>query len=98
MRPGFANRSEWKPFEWRRDTLGENPGLEPVAAIGHPPAHTADGNGRGQGPPKWQKKICRQTQNTERNPKNPSLHWLILTPGEEERAVVQDRLQEVDTA
>ncbi len=52
--------------------------LEPVAAIGNPPTHNANGNGCRHCPPKWQDEISQQAQAGESDPKDLSLHSLIL--------------------
>jgi hypothetical protein len=52
--------------------------LEPIAAIGDPPTHNANGNGCRQRPPKWQNDISQQAQADESDPKDLSLHSLIL--------------------
>jgi hypothetical protein len=58
---------------------GRAAALEPVAAIGHPPARISDGNGGEYRPPEGQRQIRHQAQSAEGEPKNLSLHIPILT-------------------
>ena len=51
---------------------------EPVAAIGHPPAQDANGNGGEQGPQNGHGKIGDQAQRDECSPEDLSLHPHIL--------------------
>ena len=55
-------------------------GLEPVAAIGQPPAYYANRNRRGQRPPQWQAEIRDDTQDGESAPEDFPLHFIILAP------------------
>jgi hypothetical protein len=51
---------------------------EPVAAVGHPPAKDADGDGGQKRPYDGQGEIRYQSQRCEGNPENLTLHSLIL--------------------
>jgi len=64
---------------WRAAS-NSNSGLEPVAAVGEPPARVTDGNRRGQRPPERKREVCNQAENGERNPKYFPLHTSILVP------------------
>jgi hypothetical protein len=47
---------------------------EPLAAVSKPPAKDQDGDGSGDGPPKWQKKVSEKTYRAKRHPEDFSLH------------------------
>ena len=51
---------------------------EPVAAIGHPPAKDADGNGGQERPEDGQREIRDQPQRDEDGPEDLALHSFIL--------------------
>ena len=53
-------------------------GLKPIAAVSEPPARVADGDGRGQRPPKRERHIGKQAKYGERDPKYLALHTSIL--------------------
>ena len=61
---------------WRAGRL-----LEPIDAIGHPPAHYANRDCRAQCPPERKKVISRETQDYESDPEDLSLHAPSLTTG-----------------
>ena len=52
--------------------------LEPVAAIGNPPAHDADGDGCEQSPHQGQRNIGDQAERDENRPKDFALHFYIV--------------------
>jgi hypothetical protein len=54
--------------------------LEPVAAIGEPPARVTDGDRCGQRPPEGKREVCNQAENGERDPEYFPLHMSILVP------------------
>lgn len=54
--------------------------LEPVAAVGDPPAHDADGDGSEQAPQERQGKIRNQAEPNEHGPKDFALHSYIVAP------------------
>src|SRR6266849_3729815 len=51
---------------------------EPVAAIGHPPAKDADGNGGQQRPYDGQGEIRNKSKHHKSSPEDLALHFLIL--------------------
>src|SRR5690348_9448682 len=51
---------------------------EPIAAIGHPPAHEGDWNGGHQRPPQRQNEVRDQSQQNKHDPEDFSLHPGIL--------------------
>ena len=53
-------------------------GLEPIAAVGEPPARIANGNRRGQRPPERKRHIGNQAEYAEGDPKDFPLHIAIL--------------------
>ena len=53
-------------------------GLEPIAAIGKPPAGVADGDRRGQRPPERKRHVGNEAEYAEGDPKYLSLHMCIL--------------------
>ena len=53
-------------------------GLEPIAAVGEPPARIANGNRRGQRPPERKRHIGNQAEDRESDPKYLPLHVSIL--------------------
>lgn len=55
-----------------------NRGLEPIAAIGKPPAGVADGDRRGQRPPEGKRHVGNKAEHAERDPKYLPLHMSIL--------------------
>jgi hypothetical protein len=64
---------------WRAAS-NSNSGLEPVAAVGEPPARVTDGNRRGQRPPERKREVRNQAENGERDPEYFPLHTPILVP------------------
>ena len=62
------------------DKAGRREGavLEPVAAVGDPPAHDRDWNGRDQRPPKRKRDVCDDPQRHEDGPEYFALHTMIL--------------------
>ena len=57
-----------------------NSALEPVAAVGEPPARVANGDRCGQRPPEGKREVCNQAENGERDPEYFPLHTSILIP------------------
>jgi hypothetical protein len=55
-----------------------NRGLEPIAAIGEPPAGVADGDRSGQRPPERQRHVGNEAEYAEGDPKYFPLHVSIL--------------------
>jgi hypothetical protein len=55
-------------------------GLEPIAAIGKPPAGVADGDRRGQRPPERKRHVGNEAEYAESDPKYFPLHVTILNP------------------
>jgi hypothetical protein len=55
-----------------------NRGLEPIAAIGEPPARVANRDRRGERPPERKYHIGDEAEDRERDPKYLSLHMSIL--------------------
>ena len=55
-----------------------NRGLEPIAAVGEPPAGVADGDGRGQRPPERKRHVGNEAEHAERDPEYFPLHMCIL--------------------
>jgi hypothetical protein len=55
-----------------------NGGLEPIAAIGEPPARVANGDRRGQRPPERKRHISDKSKYREADPKYLPLHMSIL--------------------
>ena len=53
-------------------------GLEPIAAIGKPPAGVADGDRRGQRPPERKRHVGNEAEYAEGDPKYFPLHTSIL--------------------
>jgi hypothetical protein len=53
-------------------------GLEPIAAVGEPPARIADGDRRGQRPPERKRHIGNKAKHGEGDPKYLALHISIL--------------------
>ena len=53
-------------------------GLEPIAAVGEPPARIANGNRRGQRPPERKRHIGNQAEDRESDPEYLPLHMSIL--------------------
>ena len=53
-------------------------GLEPIAAVGEPPARVANGNRRGQRPPERKRHISDKSKYREADPKYLPLHMSIL--------------------
>jgi hypothetical protein len=53
-------------------------GLEPVAAVGEPPARVADRDRRGERPPERKRHIGNKAENGEGDPKYLPLHMSIL--------------------
>jgi hypothetical protein len=64
---------------WRAASTG-NSALEPVAAIGEPPARVTDRDRCGQRPPQRKREVCNQAENGERDPEYFPLHTPILVP------------------
>jgi len=52
--------------------------LEPVAAVGNPPAHHPDGDGCEQSPHQGQRNIGDQAERDENGPKDFALHFYIV--------------------
>jgi hypothetical protein len=52
--------------------------LEPIAAVGEPPARVTDGDRRGQRPPERKRHIGDQAEDREGDPKYLPLHMSIL--------------------
>ena len=52
--------------------------LEPIAAVGEPPAGISDGNCRGQRPPERKRHVGNQAEYAEGDPKDFPLHIAIL--------------------
>jgi hypothetical protein len=65
---------------WRRSNTAPimKSGLEPIAAVGKPPARVTDGDGRGQRPPERKRHIGNQAEDREGDPKYLPLHISIL--------------------
>jgi hypothetical protein len=59
-----------------------NHGLEPIAAIGEPPAGVADGDRRGQRPPERKRHVGNEAEYAEGDPKYLPLHMSILDASE----------------
>ncbi len=55
---------------------------EPIAAVGHPPAKDADGNGGQQRPQDGQREVRNQPERNKGSPEDLALHFLILPPAE----------------
>jgi len=55
-----------------------NGALEPIAAVGEPPAGVADGDCGGQRPPERKRDVGNEAEYAERNPKYFPLHMAIL--------------------
>jgi hypothetical protein len=55
-----------------------NRGLEPIAAIGKPPARVANGDCRGERPPERKRHISDKSKYCEADPKYLPLHISIL--------------------
>src|ERR1700731_159535 len=55
-----------------------HPASEPVAAVGHPPAEDADGNGSQQRPQDGQGEIRNQSEHDKGSPEDLTLHFTIL--------------------
>ena len=55
-----------------------HPASEPVAAVGHPPAKDADGNGSQQRPQDGQGEIRNQSEHDKGSPEDLALHFIIL--------------------
>ena len=55
-----------------------NGGLEPIAAVGEPPARVANGNRRGERPPERERHIGNESKYREADPKYLPLHMSIL--------------------
>jgi hypothetical protein len=53
-------------------------GLEPIAAVGEPPARIANGDRRGERPPERQRHIGDKSKYREADPKYLPLHMSIL--------------------
>jgi hypothetical protein len=81
-------RAEVRPLQNREKGEFFRSLLEPIAAIGDPPTHDANGNGCRHCPPKWQDEISQQAQAGESDPKDLSLHSLILARMYREEAAV----------
>jgi hypothetical protein len=63
----------------------EGRALEPIAAIGEPPARHADRHGRRQCPPERKREVGNHAQDSERGPKDFSFHDAILNLGPGDR-------------
>ena len=78
-------RTVWKaltPQRLRQGSHDKPRALEPIAAIGHPPAQDADGDGGEQTPQERQRNIGDQTERDEHGPKDFTLHFYIVArPG-----------------
>lgn len=57
----------------------ETPELEPLASIGHPPTHAANGNSCPERPPDRQNEISRQTEKRESDPEDFAFHGPIYS-------------------
>ena len=55
-----------------------NGGLEPIAAVGEPPARVANGDRRGERPPERKHHIGDKSEHCEADPKYLPLHMSIL--------------------
>ena len=53
-------------------------GLEPIAAIGKPPAGVTNGDCRGQRPPERERHVSKEAEYAEGDPKYLPLHMCIL--------------------
>jgi hypothetical protein len=62
---------------------GVNGGLEPIAAIGEPPAGVTDGDRCGERPPERQRHIGNEAEYAEGDPKYFPLHVSILDASEQ---------------
>jgi len=74
-------RSRGPAKEHQADTevLGkERSRLEPVAAIGHPPAADPNGNGSQQRPQDGQAEVRNQSEHDKGSPEDLALHFIIL--------------------
>jgi hypothetical protein len=54
--------------------------LEPIAAVGKPPARVADGDRSGQRPPERKRHVGNEAEYAEGDPKYFPLHIIILIP------------------
>jgi hypothetical protein len=52
--------------------------LEPVTAVGDPPARKSYGDCGGQRPPEWKSEICEQAERGEGDPEDFAFHTIIL--------------------
>jgi hypothetical protein len=52
--------------------------LEPIAAVGEPPARVTNGDGRGQGPPEREHHIGNKAEDRKGDPEYLPLHMSIL--------------------
>ena len=60
-----------------------NRGLEPIAAVGEPPAGVTDGHRCGQRPPERKLHVGNEAEHTEGDPKYFPLHMSILDASEQ---------------
>lgn len=58
--------------------VGEKLKLEPVTAVGNPPAYKRDGNGCGEGPPDGQDNVGSNPKHEKRQPEYFPLHSCIV--------------------
>jgi hypothetical protein len=61
---------------------------KPLAAVGKPPREGQDRDGRGDCPPKWQKKVSHETYRAKRHPEDFALHGNSLPLNKQEDANV----------
>ena len=73
------------------------PTLEPVAAIGHPPAKDADGNGSQQRPQDGQGEVRNQSEHYNGSPEDLALHFIILARAGALRPPVKVRVSRKNT-
>ena len=55
--------------------------VEPVAAVGDPPAYEDDGDGREKRPPEREGEIGYEAENEHAKPEDLALHGMILVRG-----------------
>ncbi len=58
---------------------GWGSGLEPIAAVGHPPRYEKEWECRGDGPPEGQDEVRQQAQQREHHPEDLFLHEEIVS-------------------
>jgi hypothetical protein len=75
-----------------------NRGLEPIAAVGEPPARVANGDRRGERPPERKRHIGDNSKYREADPKYLPLHMSILDASAQAMSLRRTKMFQIQMA